>query len=73
MNKKQKNQKELEDRGLNYKMVSNGQEAVDIATKESFDIIFMDIQMPVLGGIEATEKILDFEEKTENIMFRLLH
>ncbi len=33
----------------------NGQEAIDIASKEEFDIIFMDIQMPILNGYEATQ------------------
>ncbi len=32
----------------------NGQEAVDLISKEPFDLILMDIQMPVMDGIEAT-------------------
>ncbi|MDA3865672.1 MAG: response regulator [Salinivirgaceae bacterium] len=39
--------------------VSNGQEAVEITKKESFDIIFMDADMPVMNGIEATRQIID--------------
>ena len=35
----------------------NGAEAVDIVQNEKFDIILMDIQMPVMGGIEAIRKI----------------
>ncbi len=35
----------------------NGKEAVDIIKKESFDIIFMDIKMPILDGYEATKQI----------------
>ena len=35
----------------------NGKEAVDIIEKESFDIIFMDIKMPILDGYEATKQI----------------
>ena len=35
----------------------NGQEAVEYAKKQHFDIIFMDIQMPILDGISATEQI----------------
>ena len=45
----------LEERGLNYKVVNNGQEAVDAVENEQFDIIFMDINMPVLDGISATK------------------
>ena len=35
----------------------NGLEAVEILKKEGFDIILMDIQMPILNGIEATKLI----------------
>ena len=47
----------LEERGLNYTIVNNGQEAVDQAMKKDFDIIFMDINMPVLDGISATRQL----------------
>ncbi len=35
----------------------NGIEAIGILKKESFDMIFMDLQMPVMGGIEASKII----------------
>jgi len=35
----------------------DGQEAVDMVNKKDYDLIFMDIQMPVLNGVEATAKI----------------
>lgn len=37
--------------------VTNGQEAVDFATSHDVDVILMDVQMPVLDGIRATEQI----------------
>lgn len=36
----------------------NGQEAVDICRSEHFDLIFMDVRMPVLNGLEASQQIL---------------
>ena len=38
-------------------MVSDGKEVIDILRKESFDLIFMDIQMPNIDGFEATSAI----------------
>lgn len=35
----------------------NGQEAVDIASKDEMDLIFMDINMPIMNGLEATKII----------------
>jgi signal transduction histidine kinase/CheY-like chemotaxis protein/ligand-binding sensor domain-containing protein len=35
----------------------NGQEALDAVIKKTYDVILMDVQMPVMDGMEATEKI----------------
>ena len=51
-------QKVLTDRWkMDVTFAENGQEAIDICMNNSFDIILMDIQMPVLDGIEATKII----------------
>ena len=43
--------------GLPYRTATNGQEAVDLCILHKFDIIFMDIQMPVMDGYTAIRKI----------------
>ncbi|GAA4280014.1 hybrid sensor histidine kinase/response regulator [Gaetbulibacter aestuarii] len=40
-----------------YSIANNGQEAIDKLKEETFDIILMDLQMPVMDGYEATEII----------------
>ena len=48
--------------GLNPFIVSNGQEAVDMYKTSKFDMILMDINMPVMDGISATKIIRDIEK-----------
>ena len=47
----------LSDQVTNISTCVNGQQAVDIAKKQKFDLIFMDIQMPVLDGVSASKEI----------------
>jgi CheY-like chemotaxis protein len=42
---------------LSLDFASNGEEAVKAVTSKHYDIVFMDIEMPLLSGLEATEKI----------------
>jgi two-component system sensor histidine kinase/response regulator len=43
--------------GHSIKVANNGQEAVDACTAESFDVVLMDIQMPIMDGYLATAEI----------------
>ncbi|RTZ89947.1 MAG: hybrid sensor histidine kinase/response regulator, partial [Planctomycetota bacterium] len=52
----------LENLNLDITLAENGQVALDLRKKQPFDLILMDIQMPVMGGIEATKAILEYEE-----------
>ena len=54
--------KTLEDLGLTIGIANNGLEAFQKRKDGNFDLIFMDIQMPFLDGVEATKEILDYEQ-----------
>ena len=47
----------LEGAGLVVSIANNGKEAVQKVKADSYDAVLMDIQMPVMGGFEATRKI----------------
>lgn len=47
----------LEHCGLKVVTALNGQEAVELAAGQSFDIVFMDVQMPIMNGYSASQKI----------------
>lgn len=51
----------LEKMGHQVTLAINGREAFELLKPNSFDLVLMDIQMPVMGGVEATEKIRDAE------------
>ena len=53
----------LEKMGATVTIADNGQEALEARKKGSYDIIFMDVQMPVMGGEEATQAILAYEKE----------
>ncbi len=47
----------VEELGLTYKMVNDGNEAVSMFGEEKFDLVLMDENMPNLNGIQAMQKI----------------
>lgn len=47
----------LEKAGHRVTIAQNGQEVLDLVRKEDFDCVLMDVQMPVMSGVEATRLI----------------
>jgi signal transduction histidine kinase/ActR/RegA family two-component response regulator len=54
----------LTHRGHDITVVTNGRQAVDLLQREQFDVVLMDIQMPEMGGVEATTLIRLRERKS---------
>jgi len=53
----------LENFGLNVTLAANGQEAYEARMNGTYNMIFMDIQMPVMGGVESTHSIIEYEKE----------
>jgi signal transduction histidine kinase/DNA-binding response OmpR family regulator/HPt (histidine-containing phosphotransfer) domain-containing protein len=51
-------------RGHDITIVANGLEALEALARETFDVVLMDVQMPEMGGLEATEEIRRREKET---------
>lgn len=55
----------LEKIGLNVTLASDGHEAVQKYKANQFNIIFMDIQMPHMDGVDATHSIIEYEKEKD--------
>jgi len=56
----------LKNMNITVTVASNGKEAYDLRKENTYNLIFMDISMPIMNGFEATEKILSFEKKNKD-------
>jgi signal transduction histidine kinase/CheY-like chemotaxis protein/HPt (histidine-containing phosphotransfer) domain-containing protein len=54
----------LERRGHKVTIVSNGREAIEALERSAFDAVLMDVQMPEMGGFEATAIVREREQRT---------
>ncbi len=54
----------LEKMGHQVTLAINGVEALTLLKQNPFDLVLMDIQMPVMGGVEATQEIRDAERQS---------
>ncbi|MBC8378179.1 MAG: response regulator [Planctomycetes bacterium] len=54
----------LQKHGIESTLVDNGQKAVEATKGQDFDVVFMDMQMPVMNGYEATQALLQDGFKT---------
>ncbi len=53
----------LEELGLDIDMVDNGKKAYELYKKNIYDIVFLDINMPIMDGLKALNLIRKYEEK----------
>jgi signal transduction histidine kinase/CheY-like chemotaxis protein len=61
----------LEMLGYRSDVVANGLEAVNAVNENNYSLIFMDMQMPVMGGIEATQKIIENDPNNHPIIIAM--
>lgn len=49
--------------GVTSKLAENGQEALEVLDSDSFDVVFMDVRMPVMNGYDATRAIRNRQDE----------
>lgn len=56
----------LNDAGYRVDLAEDGKKAVEMFKERDYDLVLMDIQMPVMGGMEATHHIREWELKAQS-------
>ncbi len=54
----------LENKGIDCKIIDNGEDAIEVVKTDTFDMILMDVHLPGINGTVATKKIREFDKKT---------
>ena len=57
-------QKMLEKKGISCTIIDNGEDAIEEAKANQYDLILMDVHLPGINGTEATAEIRKFDSKT---------
>ncbi len=60
--------KVLQEEGMDVTAVSNGTDAIDAVTKNSYDVVILDIQMPGANGIKVLRETMKVRPQTRVIM-----
>jgi CheY-like chemotaxis protein len=60
--------KVLQEKGHEVQVVPDGRGAIELAKKKPFDIVFTDLVMPEMNGVEVCKQIKIINSKTEIVM-----